>query len=85
MRIEKGIFAGIALLALSTTVSACPECRAKVESGIYNQDFTINFFVVLLPVLILMAMGFGLYYADEITGKIKGEITKWQRKENAVR
>jgi len=74
MRTEKYIFAIIILLALTATVSACPECRAKVEVGLYNQDFSANLFIILLPILILTATGTGIYYAVDVIDKIKEVI-----------
>lgn len=85
MRVGKGVFAGIILLVLSAPVLACPECRAKVEGGIYTQDFAANLFVVLLPIVILTAVGGGLYYAAEIAEKVRGASSKWERKRNAAR
>lgn len=84
--IERSIFlAGIMLPVLNATASACPECRAKVESGIYNQDFSINLFVILLPILILTAAGIALYYADELAKTTKEEPSKWQPKRFVAR
>ena len=85
MRIVRCILAGVTLLSLSTTVLACPECRAKVEGGVYDKNFIANLFILLSPILILTAIGIGLYYTDEITKKLSGKISKWQTKENAVR
>lgn len=47
-------------------VAACPLCRAQVESGVFNRDFFVNLFFVLLPVAILTAFGFGLYQAENL-------------------
>ncbi|MDQ3012751.1 MAG: hypothetical protein M3X11_18840 [Acidobacteriota bacterium] len=84
-RILRGIIDGIILLAFTTTVSACPECRAQVRGDVYNQDFSGNLFIMLLPILVLVAIGIGLYYADEITERIKEGISKWQTKEDVAR
>jgi len=67
------------------TVSACPECRARVRSAIYNQDFSVHLVVILLPLLVLTATGMVLYYADQITAKFKEGLAKWHRKERAAR
>jgi len=61
----------IFLIIFSSTVSACPFCRAQVKSGIYDQDFFNNLFVTLLPIIILTAIGFGLYHADKISDRLK--------------
>ena len=70
----KSIFAGFILLVFNTAAQGCPWCRASVKSGIYDQDFFNNLFVMLLPVIILTATGFGLYHADKISDKLKGRI-----------
>jgi hypothetical protein len=76
--IRAAIAATIICGGFSVTVSACPECRARVQSGIYNQDFSANLLAILLPILILTTGGIGLYFADPITEMIKREMTKWQ-------
>lgn len=60
-RALKGIFVWTILQALAVSVSACPECRAKVRDGIHGQDFSANLFVLLLPVVVVIAVGVGLY------------------------
>ena len=59
----------IPLITLTENLSACPRCRAQAAAGIYNADFGLNFFFMLLPILILAALGFGLYYVDDLLGK----------------
>lgn len=83
--ILRGVLVGIILQALAATASACPECRARVKGGVYDHDFSVNLFALLLPVLVLVAMGVGLYFADEIAKKVKERRSKWQTKEPAVR
>jgi hypothetical protein len=61
----------ILLIIFSSTVLACPFCRAQVESGIYDRNFFSNLFVMLLPIVILTAIGFGLYHADKISDRLK--------------
>ncbi len=61
-------------LIFSSAVSACPLCRAQVESEIYNRNFLNNFFIMLLPIIIITAIGFGLYHADKISERLKGRI-----------
>ena len=77
-RFVRSIAAICILLASTATGSACPECRAQVRAGIYNQDFLANLFILLLPVLILSAIGVSLYYADEITERLKGRTINWR-------
>ncbi|HEX8355313.1 MAG TPA: hypothetical protein VF611_20575 [Pyrinomonadaceae bacterium] len=84
-RTLRGVFVGIIFQALTATVSACPECRAKVEGGIYNQNFLSNLLFMLLPVLVITVTGVGLYHADAIAKRIKEEVGRWQTKETAVR
>lgn len=84
-RISKGIFFGVLFQALTATVSACPECRARVGGGIYNQDFLLNLFALMLPVIVVVASGVGLYFADEITERLKEQVSEWRTKEPAVR
>jgi H+/Cl- antiporter ClcA len=83
--ILRGILVGIILQALAVTASACPECRAQVKGGIYDQDFSVNLLLLLLPVIVLVAIGVGLYFADEIAEKAKEQVSKWQAKEPAAR
>ncbi|HEY0173028.1 MAG TPA: hypothetical protein VGB98_18585 [Pyrinomonadaceae bacterium] len=84
-RTLRGISVGIILQALTVTASACPECRAQVKGGVYNQDFPANLFVLLLPIIVLLAIGVGLYFADGITKRLKEELSRWRAKEPAVR
>lgn len=72
--ITNGIGAGFVLLLFNSAVSACPWCRAQVRNGVYNEDFFVTFFMLLLPLVILTAIGFGLYHADKIVHKFKREI-----------
>jgi phosphatidylglycerophosphate synthase len=62
----------ILLTVFSSAVSACPMCRAQVERVIYEQSFFGNLFTMLSPIVIITAIGFGLYYADEISDRLKG-------------
>ena len=72
MRIWKTIRSQLFLLvSFNLTASACAECRARVKDGIFDQSFGANLFVVLLPIAIIVAVGITLYYAGEITDKIK--------------
>ena len=69
--LAKSIIAAFVILAFNITVSACPWCRMQVKDGVYNEDFFGNLFVLLLPVVILAALGFGLYHADKISDVIR--------------
>ena len=60
------------LSLLTETLSACPLCRAQAAAGIYNSYFGAHFFLMLLPILILAAIGIGLYYVDDLRGKAGG-------------
>lgn len=64
---------------------ACSQCRPFVKSGIYNQDFAGNLFVMLLPIVILLAVGFGIYFADALTAKLRKGAKAWQTTYNAAR
>ncbi len=70
----KTILAICVVLVLNSVALACPWCRAQVKSGIYDQNFLYNLFVMLLPIVILTAIGFGLYHADKISDKLRGRI-----------
>ena len=72
--IKKGFLAAVMIMVLEQAVFACPWCRAQVKDGIYDRDFFGNFLVLMLPVVILAAIGFGLYYFDKIKQKFKGRI-----------
>lgn len=85
-RIWKTAIAQIVLLmTFSITASACPECRAQVKSGIYDGSFGTNLFVILLPIIVIVAVGIGSYYADEITDKIRKAASRWQTTDDAAR
>jgi len=72
MRIWKIIrYQLLLLVGFNLTALACAECRARVKDGIFDQSFGANLFVVLLPIVVIAVIGIALYYADEITGKLK--------------
>ncbi len=79
-RIARGIVTGVIILAFTTVVSACPECRLEVEGGIYDENFSVNLFIMLLPILVLISTGIGLYHADEIAKKPEREYISGKRK-----
>jgi hypothetical protein len=47
-------------------VWACAQCRPVINARVYNQHFTTNLFLVLLPLAVLFLIGFGLYFSDRI-------------------
>ena len=61
----------ILVLMFSIKVSACPECRAQVKSEIFDASFGPNLFIVLLPIVLIVVLGIGLYNADGINNKIR--------------
>lgn len=74
-RIWKFILADFALLAIfARSAVACSLCRAQVKSDIYDRNFLVNLLMMLLPIVIITAMGFGLYHADKILEKLRGGI-----------
>lgn len=79
------LFFFVTVMFPASAMGSCPECRAQVNAGVYNQDFSANLFILLLPVLILVAIGVSLYYKDEMTDGIKGAIIKWRTKAHATR
>ncbi len=84
-RIWKTVIAQIVLLVIfSLSASACPECRALVKSGIFDQSFGANLFIVLLPIVLIVTVGVGLYYADGITDKIRKGAARWQTSDDVT-
>lgn len=43
---------------------ACPRCRPFVNAGVYNPHFGGHLLVMLLPIAVIFAIGFGLYWID---------------------
>lgn len=73
--IPAGLLGG-SLFLNSTPAWACPYCRLFTNNGVYNQEFSANLLVLLLPLAVLLAIGIGLYYSDGFTAKrsqLKGE------------
>ena len=64
-------FVASIIVMKSTALLACPQCRPSVEAGVYNQQFTANLFVLVLPVAVLFAMGAGLHYSDVIMSMLR--------------
>jgi apolipoprotein N-acyltransferase len=67
----RGVVTLLVTLVFTVAVSACPWCRAQVKNGVYDQGFFGNLLMLLLPIFILAAIGFGLYHADKISNKIR--------------
>jgi hypothetical protein len=74
----------ILLLMFSIKVSACPECRAQVKSEIFGASFGANLFIVLLPIVLIVTLGIGLYYADGINDKIRKGAARWQTSDDVT-
>lgn len=74
-RIRTIVAAQIVLTVIfSDTVFGCSFCRAQVNGGVYDRNFFSNLLVTLLPIIVITAIGFGLYHADKISDKLKGGI-----------
>lgn len=70
------------LLGFSVFTYACPECRPDVESGIYNESFIKNIFIVLLPVMIFLSFGLGVFYSESFKVFFNKHINKNGAKKN---
>jgi hypothetical protein len=81
-QLASGFFA-LMLFFHSTPVWACPECRVQVQSGFYNKDFNDNLFILLLPIIVLLLIGVGIYFADSIKSKVRGRVSQWRTTYNA--
>lgn len=53
-------------LSSVSLAQACTVCRPKVEAGIYNQAYTANAALVLLPVLLLVGASLLLYFSPAL-------------------
>jgi len=60
-------------MTLTETLSACPLCRAQAAAGIYNPEFGLRCFIVVLPIFVLGAIGLCLYHADDPVDKVEKE------------
>lgn len=75
MRNITSICAALTLFFNAASVWAyCAECRAEVKSGIYNEDFASNLFILLLPLFVLALIAAVIYFADDIKIKFKGRV-----------
>lgn len=59
------------LIALSCATSAwaCPYCRVEVRDRTFGSDFASTAFLLLLPLLVIGAIGAFLYFSDRPSGK----------------
>ena len=73
----------VSLVSFSGVVEACPQCIQLVKSGIYNQNFAGNLIVLLLPVAILLAIGFGIYFMEPIKARLRKGADSSQTTYNA--
>ena len=73
------------LVSFNLTTLACAECRARVKNGIFDQSFWSNLAVVLLPIVVIAAIGIGLYFTNEITDKLKKGVSRWLTNDDVVR
>jgi len=73
------------LVSFNLTALACAECRARVKDGIFDQNFFANLVVVLLPIVVIAAIGIGLYFTNEIRDKLKKGANRWQTNDDVVR
>jgi hypothetical protein len=51
---------------LPSLAGACPWCRPRVQAGIYTPAYSANLVLVLLPVVVLLALGVGIFYWDKL-------------------
>jgi len=57
------VLAALLLLA-AMPGSACPVCRPRVEAAIHAPGYAANVALLLLPALLLLALGLGLFWLD---------------------
>lgn len=72
-RIKIFVSAGIISAFSSMQIEACPVCRRQVNYEIFDQNFFSNLFLILMPVLILFAAGFGLYFSNFFSTIFNGD------------
>jgi hypothetical protein len=73
------------LLSFDLTASACAECRARVNDGIFDHSFWANLIVVLLPIVVIAAVGIAIYFTHEIGDRIKKGASRWKTTDGVVR
>lgn len=49
---------------VSTAANACETCRPAVRAAVYDGDFPKTLAILLLPLVILAAIGLGIYRSD---------------------
>lgn len=50
---------------------ACFDCREAVEAQVYGADFVLNLLALILPLLIMSAVGSAVYFLDDILGWLR--------------
>jgi hypothetical protein len=69
--ILKASFSVLSFCCQSPLALLCPHCRTIVQSKVYNEDFTANLFVLILPLAVLLVIGIGIYFSDTILFKLR--------------
>ncbi|MBX0292371.1 hypothetical protein K3G63_18130 [Hymenobacter sp. HSC-4F20] len=57
------------LLLTGPGAQACRVCRPRVQAGIHNTEYTANLLLLLLPVVLLLLIGVGVYFASALTSR----------------
>ena len=65
-RLTKAFALLLVLLLAAKPAWACPVCRPKVQAAIYGPHYLATALLVLLPVLLLVAGGVGLYFSSRL-------------------
>ncbi len=57
---------GLALVGLLSVpaAGACPHCRVQAREAVYTQTFVPNAALLLLPLLVIAAIGAALYFSS---------------------
>jgi hypothetical protein len=63
---QKFFFLLLSSCFLPLAVWACPWCRPRVQAGIYTPAYTANLGLVLLPIVVLLALGASVFYWDKL-------------------
>jgi len=54
---------------LPTVCQACTVCRPKVQAAIHTPEYSANVALLLLPVVVLLLLGLGLYYIGPVLAR----------------
>lgn len=55
------------LLLLSPALAwACRVCRPRVQATIHGPDYTVNLVLLLLPAVLLLAVGLAVFFAPQL-------------------